>query len=141
MFMCKKSRKEGKRVVWLNQGLLVRLKGKKEKKVDAGTDLLGRVKYADSLCRDGVKKAKAQLKLNMARIQRKISTGMSDRKQRSEKVHSLMNTAIKLVTTEKERAEVLNNFFASVFNNNLSFHASGVDGQRDGDWGSKFPPL
>lgn len=43
MFMCKKLRKEGKRVVWLSEDLLARLKGKKEKEVEAGTDLLGRV--------------------------------------------------------------------------------------------------
>lgn len=43
MFICKKSRKEGKRLVKLSEGLLVRLMGKKEKEVEAGTGLLGRV--------------------------------------------------------------------------------------------------
>lgn len=43
MFMCKKSRKEGKRLLWLSQGLLARLKGKKKKEVETKTGLLGRV--------------------------------------------------------------------------------------------------
>lgn len=41
--MCKKLRKEGKRLVWLSQGPLARLKGKKEKEVETETGLLERV--------------------------------------------------------------------------------------------------
>lgn len=41
---------------------------------------------------------------------KKGSHRMSDRKQRSEKAHSLMNTTINLVTTEEEKVEVFNRF-------------------------------
>jgi len=68
---------------------------------------------------------------------------MSARKGRSQKVYtilSLISKTGKLVTTDKKKAEVLNNFFASVFTGNLSSHTSRVDALQDRDWGSKAPP-
>jgi len=43
-----------------------------------------------------------------------------------------MSKTVKLVTTD-EKADVLENFFASIFTGNLSSQISQVDGLKDGD--------
>ncbi|KAK4807047.1 hypothetical protein QYF61_018388 [Mycteria americana] len=94
--------------------------------------------------RDGIRKAKAWLELNLARDAKYNKKGfyryVSQKRKAKESVPPLMNTTGKLVTMDEEKAEVLNNFFASVFTGNLSSHTSRVDGPQDGDWGSKVPP-
>ncbi|GAB0209193.1 hypothetical protein GRJ2_003385000 [Grus japonensis] len=66
---CKKSGKEGKRLAWMSQDLLVKLKGKKEMHRQWKRGQVSWEEYRDAarLCRDGVRKAKAQLELNLAR--------------------------------------------------------------------------
>ena len=51
-----------------------------------------------------------------------------------------MNMTGKVVTTDEEKAKVLNNIFASVLTGNVSSYTSQVDGQQGKDWGSKVPP-
>ncbi|KAK4825589.1 hypothetical protein QYF61_000678 [Mycteria americana] len=93
---------------------------------------------------DGVRKAKVQLELNLARDAKNNNKGfyryISQKRKVKESIPTLMNVTGKLVTTDEEKAEVLNNFFASVFTGNLSSHTSQVDGPQDRDWGSKVPP-
>jgi len=56
--------------------------------VEAGTSTLREYRDVARLCRDEVRKAKAQLELNlMPRITRRASTGMSTRKGRLKKVY------------------------------------------------------
>ena len=66
---CKKSGKEGKRQAWMNQDPLVKLKGKKEMHRQWKQGQVSWEEYRDAarLCRDGVRKAKARLELNLAR--------------------------------------------------------------------------
>jgi len=52
-----------------------------------------------------------------------------------------MNKNGNLVSTGEEKAEVLNNFFASVFTGNLSPCPSRVDGLQDGVQRGKAFPL
>jgi len=55
-------------------------------------------------------------------------------------LHTLMNQTGHLVSTDEEKAEVLNNIFASVFTGNLLPHPSPVEGPQDGNQGGKVPP-
>jgi len=65
---------------------------------------------------------------------------MSARKGRLQEAYPPMNKNGYLVSTDKAEAEVLNNFFASVFTGNLSPRPSLVDRPQDGDQGGKAPP-
>ncbi|KAK4825261.1 hypothetical protein QYF61_025722 [Mycteria americana] len=66
---CKKSGKEGKRPAWMSPDLLVKLKGKKEMHRQWKQGQVSWEEYRDTawLCRGGVRKAKAQLELNLAK--------------------------------------------------------------------------
>jgi len=51
-----------------------------------------------------------------------------------------MSKTGKLITTDEEKVEVLQNIFTSVLSGNLSCHTSQVHGLQDRDWGSQIPP-
>jgi len=97
------------------------------------------------LCRDGVRKAKAQLKLNLARDAKKNTKGFYRYLKQKKKVQQGVPPCLpvsdtgKLVTEVKEKAEVLN-FFALVFSDNCSPHSSQMFSLVGGDWGSNIPP-
>ncbi|KAK4829240.1 hypothetical protein QYF61_002505 [Mycteria americana] len=65
--MCKESGKEGKRPAWLSKDLLVKLKGKKEMHRQWKQGQISWEEYRDlaRLCRDGLRKAKGQMELNL----------------------------------------------------------------------------
>ncbi|KAK4828824.1 hypothetical protein QYF61_000881 [Mycteria americana] len=139
---CKKSGKEGKRRACMSRDLLVKLKGKNEMHRQWKQGQVTWEEYRDTacLCRDGVRKAKVWLELNLARDAKNNKKGfyryVSQKRKVKESVPSLMSKTGKLLTTDEEKAEVLSNFFASVFSGNLSSHTSRVDGPQDRDWGS-----
>ena len=66
------------------------------------------------MCRDSVKKAKAQLELNLEMDSKNGKMGfyryVNQKRKVKDCVPSLMNKAGKLVTTDKKKAEVLNSF-------------------------------
>jgi len=66
---------------------------------------------------------------------------VNQKRKAKEKVPAaLMNKNGDLVSTDEEKAEVLNNLSVSVFTGSLSPHPSRVDGPQYGEQGSKDPP-
>ncbi|KFQ61370.1 hypothetical protein N334_04214, partial [Pelecanus crispus] len=118
---CKKSGKEGKRPAWLSQDMLVKLKSKRElpRQWKQGQVSWDEYREAARLCREGVRKAKVQLELNLARDVKNNKKGfyryVNQKRKVKESVPPLMNKNGDLVSTDKGKAEVLNNFFSSVF--------------------------
>ncbi|KFP11766.1 hypothetical protein Z169_02376, partial [Egretta garzetta] len=143
---CKKSGKEGKRPAWLRQEMLVELRKKRElhRQWKQGQVSWEEYREAVRLCRNGVRKAKAQLELNLARDAKNNKKGfyryISRKRMVKESVPPLMSKTGRLVTADEEKAEVLNDFFASVFTGNLSPHPPQVDGWHEGDREGKTPP-
>ncbi|KFR08762.1 hypothetical protein Y956_01152, partial [Nipponia nippon] len=142
---CKKSGKEGKRPAWLSHDLLVELKGKKRMHRQWKKVLVSREDYRDTarFCKDEIRKAKTWLELNLAR-DTKNNKGfyryVNQKRKVKESIPPLMSKSCKVVTTDREKAEVVNNFFASVFTGSLAPHTSQGNGPFDGDHGGKGPP-
>jgi len=94
--------------------------------------------------RDEVRKVKAWMELNLARDAKNNKKGfyrcVSQKRKVKESVSPLISKTGKVVTTDKEKAGVLNNFFASVFTGSLSSHTSRGDGPQESYWGCKVPP-
>ncbi|KAK4825362.1 hypothetical protein QYF61_026881 [Mycteria americana] len=124
---CKKSGKEGKRPAWMSPDLLVKLKGKKEMHRQWKQGQVSWEEYRDTacLCRDGVRKAKAQLELNLARDAKNNKKGFYSISARKGKLK-------KAYPPDEQDSQ-------TVFSGNLTSHISRVDGPQDRDWGSKVP--
>lgn len=141
----KKSGEEDKRVARLSTELRATLKGKKLMCRQWKQGQITSEEYRDEvqLFKDGVRKAKVKLKVDLAKDaknNKKASTSMLTRKGRSKVVYPLTNSSGKLVATDEEQAQVVNTFFASVFSGSLSSHTSRVDGEQHGSCRSKVPP-
>ncbi|KAK4827373.1 LOW QUALITY PROTEIN: hypothetical protein QYF61_017311 [Mycteria americana] len=80
---------------------------------------------AARLCRDGVRKAKAQLELNLAR----------DTKNNKKGFHRYTDKEGQRKHTHPDEQD-----WQTVFTGNLSSHTSRVDGLQARNWGSKVPP-
>ncbi|KFQ96524.1 hypothetical protein Y956_02301, partial [Nipponia nippon] len=144
----RKSGKNTRRPAWMNKQLLDKLKLKKEayRGWKQWKGLVSWEKYRDTarLCMDGIRKAKAWLELNLVRDAKNNKKGfyryVSQKRKVKESVPPLMSRSGKLVTTDEEKAEVLNTTFASLFTCNLSPHTSQNNGELDRDQGGRGPP-
>jgi len=77
----------------------------------------------------------------MSKGTRKPAIGIvSDRRQTRKNVGPLWKEAGDLVTRDVEKAEVLNDFFASIFNSKCSSHTAQVAEGKGRDWENEELP-
>ncbi|KAK4816829.1 hypothetical protein QYF61_023893 [Mycteria americana] len=76
------------------------------------------------LCREKIRRAKAQLELNLATAvkdnKKCFYKYISNKRRAKENLHPLLDAGGNIVTENEEKAEVLNAFFTSVFNSKTS---------------------
>ena len=87
---------------------------------------------------DGVRKTKAQMQLDLTKGTKKNKKGfyryINQKRRDQEGVTPLLVTNTgKLVTVDKQKAEVLINFFCSLFTDNCSSHITQANGLESGD--------
>ncbi|KFQ75881.1 hypothetical protein N337_12379, partial [Phoenicopterus ruber ruber] len=104
---CNKSGKGGRRPAWLSKVLLVKLKHKKEMQKQWNQGHVSWEEYRDAaqMCRDGIRKAKAQLELNLAKNMKNDDKGFKrfagQKRNIKENLPPLINKA-ELVRTNME---------------------------------------
>ncbi|GAB0176939.1 mitochondrial enolase superfamily member 1 [Grus japonensis] len=147
----RKSGKNTKRPPWMNKELLGKVKRKKEAyrgwKQGEGGWKQGQVaweEYRETVraARDQVRKAKALIEINLARDvkdkKKSFYRYVGDKRRMRENVGPLWNEMGDLVTQDMEKAEVLNDFFASVFTGKCLSHTAQVTEGRG--WENAEPP-
>ncbi|KAF1444227.1 hypothetical protein FQV21_0013191, partial [Spheniscus demersus] len=125
--VCRKKNGWGRRSAWLNGELLQGLRKKRRvyhlwKK---GQATQGEYRDLVRSCREEMRKAKAQLERNLAAVvkdnKKSFYKYINDKKRAKENLHPLLDAGGNVVTKDEEKAEVLNAFFASVFNRQTDY--------------------
>ncbi|GAB0180313.1 hypothetical protein GRJ2_000496600 [Grus japonensis] len=117
----RKSDKNARRPAWMNRKFLDKLRHKQEayRGWKQGRGAWEEYREIVRAARDQVRKAKALIELNLARDikgnKKSFYRYISDKRKTGENVGLLQKETGDWVTQDMEKAEVLNNFFASVF--------------------------
>ncbi|GAB0210105.1 hypothetical protein GRJ2_003476300 [Grus japonensis] len=123
---CRKTNQWGRLLTWLNRELWLGLRKKRRVYHSWKKGQATQEEYRDLVrsCRDKIRKAKAQLELNLATVVRDnkkcFYKYISNKKRAKENLHPLLDAEGNMATKDGEKAEVLNAFFASVFNSQTS---------------------
>ncbi|GAB0178252.1 hypothetical protein GRJ2_000290500 [Grus japonensis] len=134
-----KKRKSGentKRPLWMKE-LLGKVRHKKEAYRGWKQGQVAWEEYRETVraARDRVRKAKALIEINLARDvkdnKKSFYRYVSGKRRTRENMGPLQNETGDLVTQDMEKAEVLNDFFASVFTGKSLSHTAQVTESRD----------
>ncbi|GAB0190424.1 hypothetical protein GRJ2_001507700 [Grus japonensis] len=133
----RKSAKNTKRPPWMNKELLGKVKQKREAYRGWKQGQVAWEEYRETVraAREQVRKAKALTEITLARDvkdnKKSFYRYVSEKRRMRENVGPLQNETGDLVTQDMEKAEVLNDFFASVFTGKCLSHAAQVTEGRD----------
>ncbi|KFV19397.1 hypothetical protein N340_02194, partial [Tauraco erythrolophus] len=142
----RKSGKNTRRPAWMNKELLDQLGHKKKayrgwKQGQAAWEEYREIVRAT---RDQLRKAKALIELNLARDikgnKKNFYRYVSDKKRPRENVGPLRKKMGDLATWDMDKAEVLNDFFASVFTGKSSSCTAQVTKSKGWDWENEESP-
>jgi len=145
--MCRKMSQWGRRLGWLKRELWMELRKTRRVFVLWKKGQATQEDYKDimRLCREKVRRAEAQLELSLATPikdnKKCFYKYISNKRRVKENPHPLSDAGGNLVTKEEEKAEVLNAFFASVFNSKRSCSPDTQPPEKeDGDGEQKATP-
>ncbi|GAB0188177.1 mitochondrial enolase superfamily member 1 [Grus japonensis] len=131
----------------MNKELLGKVRQKKEAYRGWKQGQVAWEEYRETVraARDQVRKAKALIEISLARDVKDNKKSfyryvVSGKRRTRENVGPLRNEMGDLVTWDMEEAEVLNNFFASVFTGKCLSHTAQVTEGKGRDWENAEPP-
>ncbi|GAB0194022.1 mitochondrial enolase superfamily member 1 [Grus japonensis] len=139
-------KRKHQRPPWMNKELLGKVKQKKVAYRGWKQGQVAWEEYRETVraAREQVRKAKVLVELNLARDVKDNNKSfyryVSDKRRTRENVGPLQNETGDLDTQDMEKAEVLNDFFASVFTGKCLSHTAQVTEGKGRDWENAEPP-